>query len=541
MVFSFPLPRFTTAILAVSFGLALPASAQEVVLKGKESRLNISGTLISAEGGKFLVKTAMGEFEIDRKLVTCEGPGCPQKREPAYDLDLAAEGDIARVLIPVIAQGFAATLDAESAPTDAGGTPVEPEAAGPGEDGRAYIGIVDFNGEAVAHLGILEAEGMAAFEALAAGEASILFQKEGVSRKARDLLESAGLGKLDSPEQDRVIALEGYAVVVNPKNSVGAVTIGQVGDILSGRITDWAELGGTPGPINVYSLAGGTGAFGSVSELLLANRGGEQAAAARIITLAPSARIVDGSGELTDAVMNDEAGFGVVSYQRRNETRALPLTNECGMTFYVSPFTIKTEEYPLARRMHVYSGRNPADPEQAFLDYLGGPEIDGLVAEAGFIDLDVVPEIQIDAADRVAVAAAAESDPYEKRLMETLIEKQGLYERLSTTFRFAQGSDDLDPRGQRDLARLIGFLKERRPAEVIAVGFTDDKGRFDANLFVGEQRAADVIREIRAAAAEGELEGVSLSALGFGELAPVACNTNQRGRASNRRVEIWIR
>lgn len=540
MASRFPMPRLAILLIATSLGLPVPAVAQEVLLRGKQSQLNISGTLVSAEGGMFVVRTAIGEFEIERKLVTCEGSGCPKRRGPAFALDLASESSLARGLIPILAEGYAASLDAEAIATDAAGNPVDPAAAGPGEDGKSHIAFVDYDGQPVAHLGILEADGMEAVEALVAGRASLLFQNERATRKARAMVAEAGLGDLESPDQDRVMALEGYAVVVNPKNAVGAITIEQAGDILAGRITDWSELGGAPGPINVYSLAEGMGAFDSISEALLSGKAADQDAA-RIITLAPSSRIVADTEELTEAVANDEAGVGIVSYLSRRDTRPLPLTNECGMTFYVSPFTIKTEEYPLARRVHVYSLPQPEGQAQAFLDYLLGPEADELVQRAGLVGRDVQSEIQIDATDRLATAASAATDPYEKGLMQELIDKQGLHERLTTTFRFAPGSDALDQRGQYELARLIAYLKQRAPAEVVAVGFTDDRGLFDANLAVSEQRAGQVIRWIEAAAAEAGIEGIRFSAVGYGEISPVACNSSPRGRASNRRVEIWIR
>jgi phosphate transport system substrate-binding protein len=230
----------------------------------------------------------------------------------------------------------------------------------------------------------------------------------------------------------------------------------------------------------------------------------------------------------------------VIEYTARRDTRALPITNECGMTFFISLFNIKTEEYPLSRRNLLYNHANLEGYARDFIDYLDGPDLDGLIAKAGFVNLDVVSEVQVEAAERVS-AALPSADSYERRFMETLIQKQNEFERLSTTFRFAPGSDDLDPKGIRDLDRLVRFLAERKPSELIVVGFSDDRGTFDANILVSEEIASSVLGQIKAAAAGGELDGIVMSSLGFGELSPVACNKTPRGRAVNRRVEIWIK
>lgn len=533
MSFSLLPSRKAMAILALALGIAGPALGQEVVLKGINSQLNISGKLLSSAGGKFVVKTAIGEFEIEQSLVTCEGDGCPQIREIDFDLNIVGEGDIAEILLPIIAEGYASTLDAETILLDVDGNPLDAETAEAnlGSVGKIGIQIVDYEGEELAKFGIVEAEGTAAYELFASGEASILFVDERANKKQRDFVAQAGGGDLTSIEQDHVIAVEGYAVVVNPKNTVGAISLDQVADIMAGRITDWSELGGAAGQINVYSLDSESEASHTIYEMVLEDKG---------YTLTPEVNIMRNTRELTAAMMRDEGGFGLVNFSSRRETRTLPVSNECEMTFYVSSFSIKTEEYPLSHRIHAYIRPELEGHAAAFRDYIDGPDLDGLVSKAGFVDLSVVADMQLDAAERVAAAARAATDPYEKGFMETLMQKQGEFERLSTTFRFAPGSGDLDTKGARDLARLIAYLAERNPGEVMVVGFTDGKGTFDANMLVGEKRAAETLEKILAAAG-GALEGIAFSSRGYGELSPVACNGSARGRATNRRVEIWIR
>lgn len=536
MVFSTDLPRLSLALALSALVTAQPALAQEVTLKGIDSPLNITGTLLSASDGRFVVRTIIGEFDIEQSQVTCEGDACPQVREIENDLHLGGGGDVGEALIPILTEGFASTLDAETVLLDSFGNPLKEAVAEFGESGEMKIEIVDYEGEVLANFGIIEVDGQEAYEALVSGEAPIIFTDVPASRKERDFVKDAGVGDLTTAEQNQVIAVAGLAVVVNPKNTIGAVTIEQVADIFAGKITDWAELGGQPGPINLYSYDTESGKFHTISELLLEPLD---------YTLSPDANIVRNTSELTAAITRDEAGFGLVDFNSRRGTRPLPLINECDMTFYVSPFNIKTEEYPLSYRVHNYSRPDLEGFARDFQDYLYGPDLDGLVSKAGLVDLSVATEIQVDAAERVAVAAAQATDTYERGFMETLMQRQNQYERLSTTFRFAPGSNELDVKSMRDLSRMASYLTVRQPAEVLVVGFTDNKGSFDANLLVAEERANQVVDHIRNHAVEMQegidIAGIEFVAMGFGQLSPAACNSTPRGRATNRRVEIWVR
>ena len=108
---------------------------------------------------------------------------------------------------------------------------------------------------------------------------------------------------------------------------------------------------------------------------------------------------------------------------------------------------------------------------------------------------------------------------------------------------FALNSDQLQPEG-RDLlkslaAPLAGYLRTREEILMVS-GFTDDRQvsgsnrQFDDNWDLSAQRALTVTRTLIA-------EGVPADAVfaaAFGAQQPVGPNTDEAGRARNRRVEI---
>lgn len=52
------------------------------------------------------------------------------------------------------------------------------------------------------------------------------------------------------------IAWDGLVMITSPKNPVNNLTLKQIHDIYFGEVTDWSELGGPAGPIDLYAVAG---------------------------------------------------------------------------------------------------------------------------------------------------------------------------------------------------------------------------------------------------------------------------------------------
>lgn len=61
------------------------------------------------------------------------------------------------------------------------------------------------------------------------------------SRALKDQEKSAGL-------QETTVALDGIAIIVNAGSKVADLTVQQIADIFTGKITDWSEVGATPAP-----------------------------------------------------------------------------------------------------------------------------------------------------------------------------------------------------------------------------------------------------------------------------------------------------
>jgi OOP family OmpA-OmpF porin len=104
------------------------------------------------------------------------------------------------------------------------------------------------------------------------------------------------------------------------------------------------------------------------------------------------------------------------------------------------------------------------------------------------------------------------------------------------TILFAPSSAAIDAESA-DVVEAIGAVLARCPGVRFEIGgHTDNRGRESMNRELSERRAEAVLAALEAM----ELQGVALTARGYGPDRPVADNGTQAGRAQNRRIEFTL-
>ncbi len=105
------------------------------------------------------------------------------------------------------------------------------------------------------------------------------------------------------------LAYDGIAVIVHPTNPITNLTTEQIHDIFSGAITDWSQVGGKPGPINVITREEGSGTRAAFEELVLKKK--------PIVAKA----IVQGStGAVKATIAHDPSSIGYISLAAADQT-----------------------------------------------------------------------------------------------------------------------------------------------------------------------------------------------------------------------------
>jgi phosphate transport system substrate-binding protein len=323
--------------------------------------------------------------------------------------------------------------------------------------------------------------------------------------------EFAGLGDMYSPASEHVLGLDGIAVIVNHANPLNALTKGQIADIFSGKVSDWSQVGGTPGHINLYARDAKSGTFDTFNALVLTK--GE---------LSAEAKRFEDSTQLSAAVAGDPAAIGFVGLPFISESKALAVSETGSVPLLPTRFTVATEDYPLARRLFLYTPVNPQNPlVRKFVEFALAKSGQEIVNKIGFIG------------QRPMVARPVlPSDAPVQYLREVRDA-----DRVDLDFRFRTGSSELDNKALRDLDRVADLLSNDsyRDKHLLLLGFADGVGGASKNLTLSKDRA-------RAVAVQLESRGIRPAVVtGFGKDLPVASNDTEEGREKNRRVELWLR
>lgn len=107
---------------------------------------------------------------------------------------------------------------------------------------------------------------------------------------------------------------------------------------------------------------------------------------------------------------------------------------------------------------------------------------------------------------------------------------------LPSNITFATGQSDVRPEFFTALTSIARVLSKYNKTILDVNGHTDDVGGVEFNHKLSEQRASSVANYVVS-------KGINerrVRVRGFGEVAPVASNQTESGRAANRRVEISI-
>jgi len=521
------------AALAAGAGSAL---AEPVTLTSLDGVTSVSGELIGFDGQSYTVQTSLGIISVAAGQVTCSGSGCPQEGgtpAPAATVEapaatpaapapvggaftLSGSNVIGDGLMPALVDGYAESLGADVV-----------RQVGAAENERAYR-LTRQDGSELATIRVVAHGTASAFPALASGDAAL-----GLASRRMNGAEG-GLPDLAGGPEEQILALDGLAVITHAANPVRSLTLDQIAAIFAGRTTNWSQLGGPDRAISLYLPTSGSGTLEQFNRLVMEPRR---------LEAAQNAERLEDHADLSDLVSIDPGGIGLTSFAFVRAARVVAIRQLCGLVSYPTSFSLKTEEYPLARRLYVYGSGRPLPPQaKGLLDFMLSDTAQPLIAESGFVDRDIEAQ-GIDVQGARIANSLTSPEEFSLPLMRDMLNELKDAERLSLTFRFNAGSSDLEARSQSEAERFARLIAGGSFAgkEILLVGFADSVGDFNVNRGLAERRAQTVLDTLKTTVGEAALAAVPILVQSYGELTPVGCNETAEGRELNRRVEVWVR
>ena len=498
------LPKLIAASLLAAASTT-PALAADVRLQSLDGGTTLSGELLGYDGRTYQLRTIVGDLNVDALRVRCLGDDCPVLEERLDEMTVSGAPELLQDLMPALLSAYAADL---------GGTVLAQD------DGKLLL--QDQNEEDLLKVAFVPKDFIDAAALQRQDTQDILMTPRAVD----------GVG---GAADERVIALDGFVPVVSPSNSLRAIAASDLARIFAGEVTNWAQLGGNDAPINVYIGNPESASYRMFEDLVMRPASAE---------LSVTAMRTSTDENLERILQVDPLGIGIMGMSNVGDAKVLGVRGACGIQVPATDFNIKTEEYPLTHRIHMYFDQDGAPAHVArFADFLAEPAAQRAIASAGYTNL--VPGFQSNNEQGLRYLSSILPNGAEmtfddlQNLGATLMQS----ERSSISVRFALGSSDPDARAVADISQFANLIAaaDLRNKEIVVVGFTDSIGTAENNRALSERRAAQV-REALIAALPAEIaNGINIVATGFGEVSPLNCNDTDNGRRVNRRVEIWLR
>lgn len=184
-----------------------------------------------------------------------------------------------------------------------------------------------------------------------------------------------------------VVAMDGLAVVVNPANPISELTIAQLSDIYSGKVTNWKDLGGNDAEIVALARDTSSGTHVFFKEFMVQMRGlpSEDTSLeyGSRVQLLPST-----SAGVTETVQNANAifypGLGYVT----EEVKVLGIKRSTSdAAVKPSAEAVSDGSYPVARPLLYYTNGEPTGLIKSYIDYCLSAEGQALVPDSGYVPI----------------------------------------------------------------------------------------------------------------------------------------------------------
>lgn len=225
------------------------------------------------------------------------------------------------------------------------------------------------------------------------GIAALLNKTTEIANASRDLKNSEiedAKGKGITPVVHQV-ALDGIAVIVHPESKVDNLTIKQLSDIFSGKITNWKQVGGADLPITLYGRENSSGTYEFFKDHVLGKVDGKQ------VDYSPSTQVLQGTAALGEAVARDKKGIGyggVGYFAERNDVKILHIKKDDKSTA-ISPVennkvdyqAIWNGDYSISRYLYCVTNGEASGKIKDYIDFIVSQQGQDVVKTMEYIPL----------------------------------------------------------------------------------------------------------------------------------------------------------
>lgn len=173
--------------------------------------------------------------------------------------------------------------------------------------------------------------------------------------------------------QGTVVAIDGIGMIVHPDNPVADLTVEQIGDIYTGKIVNWKEVGGSDAPIVCIGREAASGTRDGFEEVTGTK---DKCQYSQELT---------STGDVVQTVSGNPNAVGYASVASVNDTVKMVSVEGTAPTVE----NIQSGAYKVQRNFVLVTRKDTplSKAAQDFFDFATSPQADSLIIEAGAVPI----------------------------------------------------------------------------------------------------------------------------------------------------------
>jgi len=169
-----------------------------------------------------------------------------------------------------------------------------------------------------------------------------------------------------------LMAFDGIAIIVHPKNPISSLTASQIRDVFSGRIKNWNELGGWNSKIIPVTREEGSGTRGAFEELIMG-----------ATAISDACLVQDSNGAVREIIATTPQAIGYISAGLvDSRVKALAIDG-----VYPSYENFFRGEYKFVRPFILLTRDEPSGLVKKFIDYVLSKKTQEILKKEGLIPI----------------------------------------------------------------------------------------------------------------------------------------------------------
>jgi phosphate transport system substrate-binding protein len=168
-------------------------------------------------------------------------------------------------------------------------------------------------------------------------------------------------------------AKDGITIYLNKTNPVSELTLKQLSDIYSGKITNWKQVGGPDANIKLYGRENSSGTYVYFKDNVVKK------------DYALTCQSLPGTAAIVNAVKKDKLGIGYGGAAFDSGVKDCKVKKDDKSPAYVAnEETIRTKTYPITRYLYMYLPTKPTGVTKKFIDWVLSPEGQKITTQVGY-------------------------------------------------------------------------------------------------------------------------------------------------------------